>query len=356
MIEALWLTGAALSTALGSAAGWALATRRERRGADARARDASTRFERELDRLRARSADATQRHRVENMLLRGALGLSEEAPRGSTAKGPRLDAVLERLRSVAFVDAAVVADAAGLVLRGEESELAREAASLAPIAAPLCRWQGAPCATEIRVTLADTTHVALRPLPLWAGDALLVAASRGRPPSRLALEASDAMARLMDVERVELPAGDAALCGWTYRAGGDRSQRAAQLLDEIGRFRASAGLRAVALSVLDEPLVADAADGASEAVFEWMGKHASSLARFAGRRMRSAPRRCDVFTQTGTVFSWMQLPDSSRFALVTQSEQRPVDDLDLDRLVGKIRRLTVREPASSGARAPGVTS
>jgi hypothetical protein len=343
VIESLWLAATLASTAIGGAAGFALASRRARRAGEARLAEEAGRHQRELDRTRARALDATKQHREENALLRSALGLDGGTHARDLGRSARFDRLLGRLRGLAFVDAAVVADATGLLSRGDEDALAREVASLAAAAMPLARSGGARSAIEIRVAFASSLAVALRPLPGWAGDAFVVVASRGRSPSPLALESTDALARLM-TEGLDAPALETpSLEGWSHRIGGARGDSARQLGDELGRFRAAVGALSVGLSFHDELLAADTADGASEAALDAMRARLATFVRFAARRARSVVRRCDVVMANGLFFSWVPLPDSSKFAVLAQTRHRPIDDLELDRLIGKIRRLTVRE-------------
>jgi hypothetical protein len=307
---------------------------------------------RELRRAQASAQDAEQRGRGAGERFRVAalapLLADASAPHYAHRPAPReLDAIAARLRGFAFIEGAVVADAHGLPLSRGETPAARSLAALVAHAERLEKSaEGAlEGIVEIAVTTQDARHAALRRLPDWTEGAWLGALAQSQPPAPLALDAAVAGALLARPEAPTTRSGRpgvavaSALAGHHAIAGEDRGASTKQLTAELTRIAAATGARALVFCQDRRVLCGVFNDGPTEGTAASLLAALEAFRGAAARALHSNIARVDVVVREGAVVTLAPLSAQSRFALLAITSGGALDVLEIDRLIGRIRRL-----------------
>jgi hypothetical protein len=326
-------------------------------------------LERELRRSATRIAEAERRGRLAGEQLRAAAmatHASDLVPATYPRRpGPReLDGIAARLRGFAFLDAVVVADAAGLPLSRDETRASRELASLVPKVVLLESSAGGALdgIAAVSIVTRDARHFTLRRLPDWTGGAFLGAMAHSQAPAPLALDAAVAgaiLARPSTEPREGAPAGGvvSALAGVHAVIGADRGANTRQLVGELERMTAATEARALAFGREGQVISGVLCDGPPESVVAALLGQLDAFTAAVGRALHSEIASIELTLRDGSVVVFAPLQATSRFALLAISAGRGLDPLEIDRLIGRIRRLlppsapmdrTVALPASAG--------
>lgn len=353
----LALSGALVSAAFGLGGAF-MGARRGRERARAEAQPRLDALEREVRRSSSRVEEAERRGRLAGEHLRAAavapLLAAAAPPTYPGRPSPReIDAIAARLRGFAFLEGVVVADAAGLALSRDETLSARELAALVPRVAALETGPGGALDDIVEVILVtrDARHAALRRLPAWTGGAFLGAMARSQPPASLALDAAVAGAILArsaeatrDRGRVE-PRLPSPLQGAHSIVGGDRGANTKQLLGELERMTATTGARALALGLGGQVICGVFNDGPAESVGAALLARLDAFTAGAARALRDEIVRVEITLGDRSVVVFAPLQAASRFALLAVTTGRALDALEVDRLIGRIRRLLPPPPS-----------
>ncbi|WP_437758615.1 hypothetical protein [Sorangium sp. So ce1389] len=368
MMDALLVAAFGASSIAAAVAGMAVGASKARRRAVAELGPRLDRANRELRLAERRAEDVERLRRLDAERLRAtalAPDLCEPAaPVYPGRPSPReLDGIAARLRGFAFVDAVAVADAAGLCLSRGEDARARSLAALVPL---VKRLEGAGDGAleevvEVALVTQDARQVALRRLPAWTGGAWLATLSTSQPPSPLALDAAIAGAVLARPgepasrsgarSRSEVRWSGTLLSGHTASVGAERGANTRQLLAEIERLAAATSARAVGLGQGGRLLGAVFRDGPAEPLFAAVLGAVDALRAGAARVLAVGDvARIELLLADGASLAFAPMQPRSRFALLTVTEARALDPLEIDRFVGRIRRLV--PPLEHAERAP----
>jgi hypothetical protein len=269
--------------------------------------------------------------------------VSRPAPR-------ELDAIAARLRGFAFLDAVAVADRTGLILSrvgcAEDSDVAVLAAHVASLEAG-----SEGCLEglrEVQVVTSDARHMTVRPLPEWTRGAWLAALSRSQPPAPLAMDAAIAGAVLSRSEdpaearfRLRNASGKerSVLAGSSGPVGEGRGPAVRQLVAELTRSLASTGAAALFLTQNGRLLCGAQTDGPGEALAGLLAGKLSAFRDAATRALHGSVTRVEVVGRDRDLSTLAPLSSDSRFSLLSITRGAPLDALEVDRLVGRIRRL-----------------
>lgn len=359
MIEWAWLAGGAASTILSAITGAQLgrlrAERRARDRTDQSLADARRSSEAELRRVRALGEERRAEVEVELGRLRRALLLGD-APRVALSERAHLEATLQRLGGLALVANAVVADELGL-------ELARVVADgaevdLAALALPFLALQDILGGVGALVSqTANGLHVETRAFPARpSGHAstsrrVLAVACKGQRPSPLALDAMFAYAESSDPAAAPWRLDPAPVRDSTY-VHHEPTDAARALALELDGFRASGALLTLAIVDGGRLLCAASSGGLPLERLQRLARALPELVATTSRRARSPWSRSDVLMPDGSTFAIRRVSPAGRFFLVTQSD-RPISDLELDRIGGRLRRLTNGRPGAGAVAATG---
>ncbi|WP_437513220.1 hypothetical protein [Sorangium sp. So ce1099] len=361
-MDALLVAAFGASSIAAAVAGMAVGASKARRRAVAELGPRLDRANRELRLAERRAEDVERLRRLDAERLRAtalAPRLGEPAaPVYPGRPSPReLDGIAARLRGFAFVDAVAVADAAGLCLSRGEDARARSLAALVPL---VKRLEGAGDGAleevvEVALVTQDARHVALRRLPAWTGGAWLATLSMSQPPSPLALDAAIAGAVLArpgePASRSGARWGGALLSGHSASVGAERGANTRQLLAEIVRLAAATSARAVGLGQGGRLLGAVFRDGPAEPLLAAILGAVDALRAGAARVLAAGDvARIELLLADGASLAFAPMQPRSRFALLTVTEGRALDPLEIDRFVGRIRRLV--PPLEHAERAP----
>ncbi len=351
-------TFASASLVAGSAT-WALARKRIRVAEDRAAtlaRGLATQrdvAERRVREVRAELAKIEATSLARHKIVPERLYLNRLAPRDA-------DALASALGGLAFVDAALVADASGYALsRGTgdaSSALSQPATALSSTAAAvatLARELSLASVTvlEAHVETADARHVTTRVLRGRGEGAFVVAATTSRPVSAIALDAvaQHAVAH-HDPDLVPVPASASGI-----RLRGATEKRAVRdtplspLWDELEREHAEhADLRALVLGVDSAAVFSAAKDGPDD---DARARTLRALKTFADRvasRFRDTYlTRIDVQLEGGDVLCWAPLASRSRLCLVVLGDVAATAPERVERLAGRLRRKIAEGSAPS---------
>ncbi len=255
---------------------------------------------------------------------RAAISLAGSLPRDAAPDRPTaraLERFPARLRGLATVDEAVVAQADGLLATPvDDAQLARAATLVADLG-PLCDMR-LPGFIGLTVERRGQDPLTYRLLPDWTGGAWLVVAGRGGPVNGLALDTAIAGAF---VGQNHVPPSQML----TGRAPPPASTPS--ILDMDGAFQAAA-------VVADGELVAYGAIGGPAR--DVMAHMVPGLVALAGRVRHwcGAPLTLRLDNPHGEWLVWSPLSDGR--ALVVVGAGPVVDELALERLRGRVRRIT----------------
>jgi hypothetical protein len=366
MMDAASLAVAAASGILGAAAGAAsfaglFRGRASRQGA---AHEDQLRAAVEQERKRSARALAEVQHRMSEAEARWrqiALATTPELLAEPVYKdrpsARDLQAIVARLRGLAFVDAVTVGDLAGLTAGRDEGETERDLAALVPLFASLdARIGGAPgLLSSMSVVTADGRYVALRALPRWARRACLVVLTAGQRPAAAALDAAVAgasLARPDDLHEPRSGASGALVLRGATASIGETHGSGPEVLGELGKAMASLDARAMAFGFDGRVYAAALNDGppppAMESLFSAMQKARSQ----AARRLRDRDvLRVELTAPDGLVITYVPLLAEARMALLCVTRGHAVDDLEVDRMVGRLRRLSGQLSRARGDRS-----
>lgn len=340
---------------LSSVATWATLRRRVR-SAEERAetllRGLQTQREAAERRVRDVRAELT---RVESATLARHRVLPERVY--PTRLAPRdADALAGALGGLAFVDAALVADAFGHALSrgtGDASAassqpalaLSAMGAAVGTLFDDLAESDLAP--VEAHVETGDARHVTVRALRGRGEGAFIVAAATSRPVSALALDAVAQLARAND-DGLAAPSSTKPARGTTERRAVQGSPLSA-VWDELDREHAEhRDLRALVLGVDGLPVFSAAHDGPVEEARARALRALRTFADRAGARFReSHVARVDVLLEGGDVLHWVPLAARSRLSLVVLGDVGATSAGRIDRLAGRLRRKIAEAPQAA---------
>jgi hypothetical protein len=352
MMDVIWMAVAAVAAGSGGLVGASIGAKRGQARAEEDARPRLDAMSRELRRAAAGAQEAEQRGRGASERFRTAalapLLADAAAPHYADRPAPReLDAIAARLRGFAFLDGAVVADARGLPLSRDDTPAARALSALIAHAESLeKRAEGAlEGVVEISVTTQDARHAALRRLPEWTRGAWLGALAQSQPPAPLALDAAVAGALLARPEAPNARSGRpalavaSALAGHHAIAGEDRGASTKQLTAELERIAATTGARALVFAQERRVLCGVFNDGPTEGTAAALLVALEHFRGAAARALHANIARVDVVLREGAVVTLAPLSAQSRFSLLAITSGRALDVLEIERLIGRIRRL-----------------
>ena len=316
--------------------------------------DVATRSLGELSAAHQRMKDATARERqLETTLERAQRRAHQLAticriqPGAGTPIYPErpapaeLDAIAGRVRGLAFIDAITIADKHGFPLdRGG----LRDADDLAALVPPVSRV-AADLLPSLGTTVSvvfytdDARVVELRALPAWTGHAWLVVQASAQRPPEAALDAAVAYADAVFDREHEAPV-PATLQLATRGRVGPGGARTEALGDELERATRGLGTRLVALVLGDQILAGVQADGVPTEKLEGLLRCVQQLRHMAGPRLRAdGITRVELDLAGSTRLSLATLGSGSRLSLATLTVGRPLDPLEVERVVGRLRRF-----------------
>lgn len=252
-----------------------------------------------------------------------------------------LEAIAARVRGLAFVDAIAIADGNGLPLDRATSRDADDLAALVPpvdrVATELAAILGPTSAMVIYA--ADARVVELRALPRWTGPAWLVAQASAQRPPAAALDAAVAYANAIHDGEPERPDTQPLQLGARGRLG-PGGTRTEALGDELERATRGLGARLVALVLGDQVLAGVQADGIPTDKLEPLLRGLQHLRHVAEARLRAdGIVRVEIDLAGAVRLSLSSLGTGSRLALATLTVGRPLDPLEVERVVGRLRRF-----------------
>jgi hypothetical protein len=351
------LAVAAASGLLGAAAGAAasyVGVLRGRALRDSAAHDEQLRAAVDQERRRSARALAEVQHRMGEAEARWrqiALATTPELLSKPVYKdrpsARDLQAIVERLRGLAFVDAVTVADPAGLSAARGEGEAERDLAALVPLFCSLdARIGGMPGKlSSLSIVTADGRYITLRALPRWAGRSCLAVMTAGQRPPAAALDAAVAgasLARPDDPHATPLTPGAAALTlrGATSSVG-ETHGSGPEVLAELGKAMASLDARGMAFGFDGRVYAACLNDGPSPAATEALFSALQRARAVAARRLRDRDvLRVELTAPDGIVITYVPMLAEARMALLCVTRGHAIDDIEVDRMVGRLRRLS----------------
>lgn len=263
-----------------------------------------------------------------------------------------LEAISSRVRGLAFVDTVSIADASGLPLDRASNRDADDLAALVPIVSRVAK-ELAPVLGEVgalAIHTVDARVAELRALPGWTGGAWLVAQSSSQRPPAGALDAAVAFARVVRDAWVSAPHEIRLSTGGRLGTSGPRTELLADELDQACR---GLDVRTAALVLGDQILTGFQTQGMAVDVLEPTIRRFHQLQQVARVRLRAdAIARIEVDLDGGRRLSLSSLGTGSRLALVTLTVGRPLDPLEVERVVGRLRRFMDSNGVPSGGTGP----
>lgn len=262
-----------------------------------------------------------------------------------------LEAIAARVRGLAFVDAIAIGDGDGLPLDRAGTRDADDLAALVPpvgrVATELSSILGPAISMVIYTT--DARVVELRALPSWTGGAWLVAQASAQRPQAAALDAAVAYASVVRDGEADPPATQTLRLGARGRLG-PGGARTEALGDELERATRGLGARLVALALGDQILAGVQADGIPADKLEPLLRGLQHLRLVAEARLRAdGIARVEIDLAGATRLSLSTLGSGSRLTLATLTIGRPLDPLEVERVVGRLRRfLDAGGPLAAG--------
>lgn len=264
-----------------------------------------------------------------------------------------LDAVTGRVRGLAFIDSVSIADASGLPLDRGANRDADDLAALVPTVGRI--------ADELAPILGDVSAIAIhtvdarvaefRALPAWTGGAWLVAQSSAQRPPAGALDAAVAYARVVRDAWSEPPRTVALTERGRVGASGARTEL---LADELDRACRGLDARTIALVLGEQVLTGVQADGVAPDDLAVVLRALHQLQQVARARLRAdGIARIEVDLGTVTRLSLSSLGNGSRLGFVTLTVGRTLDSLEVERVVGRLRRFMDTSAAANGGASPG---
>ena len=296
--------------------------------------------------------------RVRTLAIACQLDAESAAPLYADRPAPiELDAISARIRGLTLVDSVTISDRHGFPLDRNGTRDADDLAAMVPTVSRVAREIESVIGTvrSIAVYTADSRVVELRALPSWTRGAWLAAQASAQRPTPAALDA--AVAYAYAVRDVPPPGEQQIVVGVRGRLGpgGTRSD---SLGEELDRATRGLGARTVALVLGDQILAGMAADGLTAGRLESVLRGLNQIAQTAHASLRAhAITRVELDIPGAIRISLAQLGHQSRLALVTHTVGRALDPLEVERVVGRLRRFLDTSPAMSapGSSAPTTT-
>lgn len=249
--------------------------------------------------------------------------------------------LVERVAGLTDVDAATVADEAGLAWVPEagpdQAALAAAAGGVLQIAQRLqveCR--------QVHVELADARHLVVRPVPGTFPRLALATSTTSRPTSAFALDATLAFAAISNGAAAAISDADPTdpFAGHDSRPGEDIKGQVAQNLEsELQSARTMCGARALVVAIGDEPLAAAVINGPDREAIGSLIRALRPLLASVERRCRAPGRRIELTCTAGSCVTFAPLGTAGRFGLLTVGADGPTDPTVVDRMVGRLRRF-----------------
>ncbi len=272
-----------------------------------------------------------------------------------------LDAISARIRGLTLVDCVTISDRHGLPLDRNGSRDADDLAALVPTVSRVAREIESVIGTirSIVVYTGDSRVVELRALPSWTRGAWLAAQASAQRPTPAALDAAVAYAHAV---RDVPPLGeDQVVLGARGRLGpgGTRSD---SLGDELDRATRGLGARTAALVLGEQILAGVAVDGLTAGRLESVLHGLNQVAKAAHACLRAHEiTRVELDIVGAIRISLAQLGVASRLGLITHTVGRALDPLEVERVVGRLRRFLDASPTmsvigGSGGTATGAVS
>lgn len=249
-----------------------------------------------------------------------------------------LEDIVRRVRGMAFVDAAAIADASGLPLgrgQGRDADdlaalvpaVARAAARLAPVFGDT---------TSVMIATEDSRTAELRALPRWTNGAWLAAASSAQRPPAPALDGASAFAYQL---RGEL--ADSALPR-TFSARGrlGAGVRTQALTVEVERESAALGCQLMAI-VRGPQLLAGVVDhGPTAPQLELLLGAVHDLQRSARAAFQQIGiSQLELVFAGGVRVGLAAVTGSARLGLLTLHRGAALEPLVVERVAGRLRRF-----------------
>ncbi len=264
-----------------------------------------------------------------------------------------LDAISARVRGMALVDCTTISDRHGLPLDRNGSRDADDLAAMVPTVSRVALEIESVVGTvrSVIVYTGDSRVVELRSLPSWTQGAWLAAQASAQRPTPAALDAAVAYAHV--VRDVSFPGERQIMLGARGRLGpgGPRSE---SLGDELDLAMRGLGARTVALVLGDKVLAGVATDGLTAGRLESVLHGLNQIARCAHASLRAhAIARVELDLVGAIRISLAQFGADSRLALVTHTVGRALDPLEVERVVGRLRRFLDATPTLASAPSSG---
>lgn len=327
----------------------------------------------ELEQLRAgrlqdgmRAADRERQHGVDLARLEARAQLlsvvcrvdaSTTVPLYPDRPAPiELDAISGRVRGLAFVDSVSIADASGLPLDRASNRDADDLAALVPVVGRVAK--------ELTLVLGEVGALAIhtvdarvaefRALPDWTGGAWLLAQSSSQRPPAGALDAAVAFARAIRDAWAKAPQEISLVTHGRLGASGPRTELLANELEQACR---GLEVRTAALVLGDQILTGFQTQGMAVELLEPIIRRFHQLQQIARVRLRAdAISRVEVDLDGAKRLSLSSLGHGSRLALVTLTVGRTLDTLEVERVVGRLRRFMDANGLASGGSGPTTKS
>jgi hypothetical protein len=336
----------------------------QRREADELLRESSKRHAAESRHSKAIAAKQIAEFEIQVATLRSELDLmrtvvampatmdamARQIPATGPAERPRavdFSVLAARVRGTALIDAVTISDEHGMSLTGGTSADIDHSASVVPSLHKANRLVGAIVGQLHGATMLTSTMrmFEFRRLPSWTNDAWLVALARSQRPNAAALDAAVAYATLIrprqESTRSPAPAG-------TNQRIGRGSIRADVISNELESQRA--GVKASVFALLN------GADIAAGVVHD--GPNANQCDSLAAtlHQLRRAARgalheldlvRLELYTSSGLRLGIAPLSFNSKLSLMYITASRGLEDLEIERSIGHLRRLLSATGASA---------
>ena len=278
-------------------------------------------------------------------------GIGKPVAATERARAVDFSLLAARVRGVALVDAVTIADADGMSMTGGASTEVDHVATVVP---------GLHKANRAVIDIVGQLHgatmltssmrmVEYRRLPAWTNNAWLVALARSQRPNASVLDAAVAYATLMrprqDTLRTPVPAG-------TNQHIGRGSNRADAIAVELEAQRA--GVKASVFALLNGADVAAGVihDGPTAAQCDVLAATLHQLRRVGRGALHEQDLvRLEMYAASGLRFGLAPLSFNSKLALMYITNGRSLEDLEIERSIGHLRRLLSATGASTGAAA-----
>jgi len=257
-----------------------------------------------------------------------------------------LDAISARLRGLTLIDCATISDRHGLPLDRNGSRDADDIAAMVPTVHRVALEIESVVGTVRGVIIhtGDSRVVELRALPGWTKGAWLAVQASAQRPAPGALDAAVAYAHA--VRNVVPPEEPQIILGARGRLG-PGGARSDNLGDELDLATRSLGARTTALVLGGNVLTGVAVDGLTAGRLECVLQGLNQIAQAAHASLRAhAIDRIELDIVGAVRISLAQFGARSRLSLVTHTVGRTLDPLEVERVVGRLRRFLDAAPAS----------